>query len=310
MRPGRKRKQAALSLTLCVHGEMVPDNGEDSYLLEWQDARAIAAVFDGCGGAGARRYADYAGKTGAYMASRAVCGAVDSWFHGGDTSPEALGHAVEQALDVCRAHAGASAGLRGNIGKAFPTTAAIIVAGAEGAEAAVQCFWAGDSRCYSLDADGLHQLTLDDTDEPDALRNLTGDGVLTNLIHADGAFTLHEARLRLTAPCLLFSATDGCFGYIRTPMMFEYLIVKTLIEAESPRRWQEALGEELAACAGDDYSLCLLGCGYDSFAALQRAFRARAETLEARYIAEGLDPEAAWARYRTEYERWLPAVQA
>lgn len=301
----RKQKNTALSFTLCIHGEAVAGHGEDSYQLDQTDGRALAAVFDGCGGSGARCYANYAGNSGAYMASRAVCGAADIWFRGTELSRETLTQAIRQALEVCRTHAGASNGLRGNIGKSFPTTAAMVLAEPDGAEVAARCFWAGDSRCYSLDADGLHQLTLDDTDEPDALRNLSGDGVLTNLICADGSFALHEAQLRLTSPCLLFAATDGCFGYIRTPMLFEYVIIRTLVEAQSLRSWQQALDSVFAECAGDDYSLCLLAYGYDSFAALQRAFRARVETLEALYTAETLDVEAAWAQYRTDYERWL-----
>ena len=42
---------------------------------------AVAAVFDGCGGIGSRKYPRFMDHTGAYMASRAASGALHDWFH-------------------------------------------------------------------------------------------------------------------------------------------------------------------------------------------------------------------------------------
>ena len=66
----------------------------------------------------------------------------------------------------------------GSLGKAFPTTASVITGKTNGNKVDVTCYWAGDSRCYMLDANGLHQLTADDLDGQDAMSNLSNDGVM------------------------------------------------------------------------------------------------------------------------------------
>ena len=55
--------------------------GEDSFFCAQSDDSAIVAVFDGCGGLGARKYEAFQGHTGAYMASRTVAGAICDWYN-------------------------------------------------------------------------------------------------------------------------------------------------------------------------------------------------------------------------------------
>ena len=92
-------------------------------------------------------------------------------------------------------------------------------------------FWAGDSRAYVFDPDGARQLSTDDLRDPgDALANLRHDSVVSNAMSADTEFHVSYRRVELQAPFLLVCATDGCFGYVPTPMHFEHL------RAAGPRR--------------------------------------------------------------------------
>ena len=85
-------------------------------------------------------------------------------------------------------------------------------------------FWAGDSRAYVLPADGARQLSTDDLRDPsDAMANLRRDSVVSNAMSADTDFHVNYRRVELKAPFLLVCATDGCFGYVPTPMHFEHL---------------------------------------------------------------------------------------
>ena len=65
----------------CVHVSLavVPENGEDSFTFH-RDARSgFLCLADGCGGLGARRYANMDGHTGAYLASRIVTECLARW---------------------------------------------------------------------------------------------------------------------------------------------------------------------------------------------------------------------------------------
>lgn len=296
----------ALSMLFYVAGEAIPENGEDSFCIDMRDDRALVAVFDGCGGIGAQRYQSYCEKTGAYMASRAVAGAAEKWF-ADNTGAANLENYIRVALRVCTRFSDKQVSrLRGSLGKSFPTTmAAIVCDPVEDDNVRADCFWAGDSRCYLLDQAGLHQLTADDTPRGnDAMSNLTDDGVLTNMINGSEPFTLHRKSYAFSLPCILFSATDGCFGYIATPMEFELLLLRTLMDSKSISEWKEHLFELFSDVSGDDFTMCLAGYGFKDFRDVQRRFSKRFSELD-----KLLEPENVrnnlWAKYRKEYEAYL-----
>ena len=305
----------ALSMLFHVAGEAIPENGEDSFCVDMRDNRAMVAVFDGCGGIGAQRYQNYCEKTGAFMAARAVAGAAEQWF-ADDADAAKLENYIRAALRVCTRYGDQQVSrLRGSLGKSFPTTmAAMVCAPAEADKAEddkdenkvqADCFWAGDSRCYLLDQSGLHQLTADDTPGGnDAMSNLTDDGVLTNVINGSEPFALHRKSYTFSPPCILFSATDGCFGYIATPMEFELLLLRTLMDSKSISEWKEHLFELFSEVSGDDFTMCLAGYGFKDFRDVQRRFSKRFSELD-----KLLEPEDVrnnlWAKYRKEYEAYL-----
>lgn len=139
-------------------------------------------------------------------------------------------------------------------------------------------FWAGDSRCFVLNSNGLVQLSKDDVvTNSDALENLINDAPLSNFVNADVEFTIHQRTQEIEKPCLLIAATDGCFGYLESPAHFEYQILKHLVNAFNLDEWKANLSNELRKIAADDISLSLLAIGYDenSFDKLKSDFQNR-----------------------------------
>lgn len=302
--------------------EKIEHNGEDSYFTSLTDGAGLVSVFDGCGGSGAKKYTRFQNKTGAYMSSRVVAGATRDWFTQSFGTPEfenepaaSLKRKIQKYLNICKEVGDEASSLKGLLAKDFPTTASIVVATSrDGKTVDVLCLSAGDSRCYMLSPEGLMQLTEDDLGNVDAMENLTADAVLTNVITTSKDFEIHEKRLTVPTPCILFAATDGCFGYLSTPMEFEYMLLECLLTSRNVLEWEDRLKSTLIRLSGDDFSFTGLSVGFGSFEGIQQAFRPRAEHLNAAYIANlqhaTLEEKTRlWHLYKGKYERFLrPAV--
>ena len=65
----RKDLQGTL---LSISHAVLPDEGEDSFVLRENPALSWMGVADGCGGLGSRRYAGVENHTEAYLAARLV----------------------------------------------------------------------------------------------------------------------------------------------------------------------------------------------------------------------------------------------
>jgi serine/threonine protein phosphatase PrpC len=324
--------------------EKVPGEGEDCepLLVVGQD-RSLLAVFDGMGGAGGTVYDTPAGRhSGAWFASRTALDVVQGHLPeivgpgpevDGPRAAGLLHDRLREALARRLADFGAPrSSLRSKLLRALPTTMAlayVVRTEPDGTDWVCHCFWAGDSRVYTVDPeDGSHQLTADDLrSDHDALENLVDDAVMDNCISADTDFHINYRRIELRAPFLLLAASDGCFGYVPSPMHFEHLILSRLQAATSVDSWRAGLRSAIESVAGDDATIALLAVGGD-LDAIRAIFAPRLEHLVKTYIDPLDDIEQQmrttvqradelrqqrlalrselWSRYKPDYERLLP----
>lgn len=310
-----------LNFVLSFCKEIKPENGEDSYCYSFCDTAGMLGVFDGCGGAGAKKHECYSGKTEAYIASRLCSGAFYDCFRKNfpndmpaeNMAKELFAPAVIQQL-LENEPDEEEFRITGSMVRTLPTTAAVaVVRRGKGSMLEVNALWAGDSRVYILDKTGLAQLTQDDTSVSDPMENLYEDGVLKNIFCSDRKVKLNSKTVQVKPPFVLISATDGCFGYVSTPMEFEGTILHSLLNADNPEQWEQNMANMIAQTAADDHTMCLAAFGYPNFTAMQRSFSRRyGEILSAYlnpvYILPADDRESRqklWEKYRGNYMRYL-----
>jgi serine/threonine protein phosphatase PrpC len=302
--------------------QKIAGHGEDSDpIVRHGRELGLAAVFDGMGGAGGTTYETTDGpRTGAYLASRVARDVVEKrmvalldpeWNLDGGAAAQDLQRSVRKALQERLAELNAPAsGLRSRLLRALPTTMALAALQRQepgGDRWTCHLFWAGDSRAYVFEpGTGARQLTTDDIrDHGDAMANLREDSVVSNAISADTDFVVHHRQVELTTPFLVVAATDGCFGYLPSPMHFEHLVLAALRDAPDTDSWSTAVQTAVSAVAGDDAAMATLGFGadHDGF---QTAFAERTADLERRWITPLDDLDAALR----EQERKLAEVRA
>ena len=307
-------------ISFCV--EKKKNNGEDCEKHALNGEAAFFGVFDGMGGAGAKSCPRFDGKTEAYIASRVTGDAFVRWFENGCETgrwqPETLKSRLVSELEDCRAAVGERSMLVGGIKKEFPTTAAAGICRIGDRRIEIELFWAGDSRVYLLNTQGLAQLTEDDLGGIDAMENLRSDGALTNMVNLTQDFTIHRAHLSMDRPGVIFAASDGCFGYLSTPMEFEYLLLETMMSSNRVRSvpggpgdsWTDNLISAIGEVAGDDYSLSGYSIGFGPFGEMKKAFSPRARELYGSFIAPLKNADyqrklELWHQYEGNYHRML-----
>lgn len=309
-----------LSLLEVIQGESNPGYGEDSCFAAANDHYALLSVMDGCGGLGSRKYRTYQDRTGAWMASRAVAGSLYNWFHENSALPEnlrdSLSSAVQRGFQVLENHGGSSSKISGSMVRNFPTTLACAVVHPDQDGLAAEVIWAGDSRVYLLNEEGLMQLSVDDTGQTDALLSLYQDPPLENLLSANRV-SLNHQKIRLIGPFLLICATDGCFAYTPSPMHFEKILLEGFAESQSLEDACQNINTRIQDLAADDYTMVMAGFGYDSWLDLKTSLQIRLRNFEERYPVEFTDDpddqnsdaqreqlEDVWfSGYRDDYER-------
>lgn len=292
--------------------------GEDSYTVGNLDEFCYIAAFDGCGGSGARKYPLLNNRTGAWLASRACSDSLerfiaDGKFNFSSESTDALEKYIFSQLNYLKTQCSQEGGLRigGSMIRSMPSTISIVSAKEENDQLLCNFLWAGDSRGYILDSNGLSQITIDDIDSnaDDAFLNIREDGILTNVANGDIPFELHQKMVYVNSPVLLISATDGGFAYLHTPMDFEYVILNTLVYAETPEQWIGNLTQQLYSVAGDDVTVLIAPIGYGDFINLKEMFYQRHKELYENYIVREQDAsdeqlKGLWEIYKSDYYRW------
>jgi serine/threonine protein phosphatase PrpC len=334
---GRAGRVRALS----VWTERRPGRGEDAEPLALHHAASgagLVAVFDGSGGSGAApAWPGPDGETysGAWVGARAARLGTERWFQraveqGEPQTPDRLAEHLRSTLRA--ANPPGRSKITGSMRRALPTTLAAVAYQLGDHDVRWRALWAGDSRSYVLlPGSGLHALSRDHTAEDDALGQLRQDPPMTNVVCADRPFTVdaqpEREYGRFPLPCVLLTATDGFFGYLHTPALFECLLLHTLAQSHGMADWAARLRNAVQGYTADDASLSLVALGFDDFPRFAEVFRDRyrqvtetyVNTFPGRYGPEGpegpagLDPlrrwqDETWGTYRTGYERYMPPL--
>ena len=308
-----------LDLIQVIEKAAKKDFGEDSFYCAQGVNSALISVCDGCGGLGARRYETFQGHTGAYIAARTVTGAIHDWYHKYYTKSwkdscqmaNSMMDYINQAYKVCEPYTAERMRIRGSMVRKLPTTLALAYAEDAGDRVLVHSLWAGDSRVYLLDDRGLAQLTIDDTDVADALENIYYDGAMTNVLSSDEQYQINSKTIYLNRPALIFATTDGCFGYVPSPMEFEYIILNALVKSETPERFKEKLYRQFSQYAGDDFAFGIMSFGFLDYQNTRRVLKPRLQYLEENYMShitcehDEKSIRRLWREYKGNYERYL-----
>ena len=304
---------------LVTEDEAVENHGEDSYFVRTLDSGLfVMGVFDGCGGLGGRRYTSLNKRTGAWIGSQTAAYAADAFvkrgkFNFSRESAQNFRDYIRKKLFDYKNRLEVSTGVQigGKLKKSLPTTVCMAAARQDDSEINLcEFLWAGDSRGYILDDEGLCQMTADDIDAngDDAFRNLREDGVLTNVANGDTSFELHSGTRYVSRPSILVCATDGCFAYFLSPVDFEFVILDTMISADSTEKWLELLGKRIKEVTGDDYAMTLSCLGFGSFDEMKIYFKARrecvAQFIKSQENASEEELAILWEQYRPTYYRY------
>lgn len=301
----------------CLSREKVQGKGEDSFLLDIDRKKGIIGVFDGSGGSGSKVYPFFDGHSGAYVAARVLAEVSAHWFAAlPDDLKECfslkevrrLKFLIDRHLKACSERGKGKSMLKGNLMKEFPSTLSLVLIAPWKEKALLTEFiWAGDSRGYLLDISGLHQVTVDDIANADAMDNLFEDAPMKNVISASHSYGLNRRTGIEQLPALVISTTDGCFGYLRSPMAFERLLLETMERSESMEQWKNEIDHVLKKISGDDYTMCVYAAGFGSFRAMQLYFSDRLREVKQKYSFDSVEKEillSEWKEYKREYEAY------
>lgn len=258
------------------HCPLGKDRGEDFLFCDHsRPGLHLQAVFDGCGGAGSWKYDEFQEHSGAYIAARSISGnsaGVGAWFD--MQTEETCADPQKTALDyqafakdwlVTLKETCKPMSLVGSLVRSFPCTADIALMQLAGPmKLNLTTLHCGDSRVYALTPQGgLVQLTDDDTKgHPDPLESLRLSAPLSDMLNADTPFTVKPRRVFLPMPCAILCATDGVFGYVRSPMDFEHLLLTAIAETDSMDEFETELEKRLTAITGDDTTLIMSFYGW------------------------------------------------
>lgn len=325
---GKMCDHLSLDFVLSFCQDKIPRHGEDSYCYSFCDVAGLLGAFDGCGGAGAKKHDYYSGHTEAYMASRFCAGVFYDCFRqlfpcrctAAELTTEVFAPEIMRLLNEYEPPKDDTGfAIKGASVRTLPSTAAVaLIQQKQDGSMLVTAIWAGDSRVYIMDSQGLAQLTVDDTTVPDPMLNVYEDGALRNVLCSNKPAKFHCRTVSMQEPFVVFSATDGCFGYLSTPMEFEGVLLETLLKTDCAAQWESELAGRIGAVAGDDSTLCLAAYGYGSYTGLQQAFAKRYSQLQADYLQAVAklpleDRESRfslWETYRNQYMRHTKDGQA
>lgn len=177
----------------------------------------------------------------------------------------------------------------------LPTTLSVTLMREREESVDLICLWAGDSRAYYWNEEGLAQISDD---------HEIG-GTMTNLISLAKDFRLQICSLKVKKPCLVFNATDGVYKCMMfaSPLDLESLLLQAISASESVEQLEENLDKiyENIGRHDDSNSLAAVTFGYADFGALKAAAGKRSDEIERKIVSRL--PGILTRDYRAEYEK-------
>ena len=314
----KQSKQKGLDCVVEIAYKPLGEKGEDAFAYSFEEKSVhTQAVFDGCGGSGSWQYAEYNNATGAFISAQSMAKAYLEWFNAvsGDIvndSKQAAASFQKMAQDVLVNLKSKCAAMKvsGSLVKAFPCTASVALMSIAEDTLSLTTLNIGDSRIYCMGPLGLIQLTVDDSEgNPDPLESLRESAPLSDMLNADKAFSIKARHFSLGYPCAIICASDGIFGFLRSPMDFEYLLLKTLMDSNSVAQYENKLQEKIVEVTGDDSTCIMSFYGWGSFENIKKQMSSRYQYISSvvQALNEAMETgtfnsvlEEKWATYKKQ----------
>lgn len=290
------------------------------YRVDDNEAKAVAAVFEGSGKYSEVEYAEFDNRTGANIGSRIAAAATLNWFNSDkcnfdDNDADRLRASIDLIMRKAKRELDYEGdNLFNKKPKNFNTSAAVCAVDYYNDDSAIcEFLWAGNCRGYVLDGYGLCQLTEDDVNgTQDAFVGRADGAKLVNVINADVDYTMNFRRISITDPMMLITATTAAFDDFGSPMEFEYAILYALIKSKNIAEWEQRLTAIIKQYADDDFSMTVMSVGFDDFDHMKKHYEPRIKQLIEEYIRPlnaarkgetKLNIRSLWNRYRDGYYR-------
>lgn len=313
----KSSQKKALDCVLEIVYKPMKEKGEDAFAYNFaREAVHTQAVFDGCGGSGSWKYGEFNNATGAFVAAQSMSKAYLEWFNtapadiladagkAGKYFHDMADHTLAELKRSC-----APMKVSGSMVRSFPCTASITITIPQDKGLCVTALNVGDSRVYYLAPDtGLVQITVDDSSE-DPMETLRSSAPMTDMLNADNPFQVKTRQLHLDYPCAIMTATDGVFGYVRSPMDFEYLLLKAIEDSDCFARFEDTFKNMIVSITGDDSACIMSFYGWGSYQGVKEMVRRRYEYM--RSLVDALDKaekngaldtviDETWSDYRKQ----------
>ena len=268
---------------LCIDAEKIKNKGEDAIISKFDEhGNGYIFVFDGCGGAGSEKHPDLGQEKSAYIASRSCALFFEHYYESIDFSDtKELSRQLHSYLVKVNKHYPMESS-ESTLVDVLQTTISGAVVKVEEDKINAKFIWAGDSRGYIIDEFGLSQVTEDDVNSEDAYRNLSDDAIMINRIHGNQnkeLFKIHSAEIELHEKGIIICATDGCYDYFNSPMVFEFFIVTMLFMSDSFSQAESRILDVLNEKSGDDCSMIAAFYGFSHYSEIKKFLQERFEIL-------------------------------
>ena len=302
-----------LNIALAVTGRGSEGRDEDSYSYCFNDNGGFIGVFDGFGEMDSTTYSMLGRRTGGYIAGRLAAESTIKMFQNGNFTFSEM-DSIKLTSDLKKYIDKVKKNFADNQDTALvPTTASIIACDYSKKDSIMfEYLWAGNSRGYFLDKNGLCQITEDDVVEQISPIDETKKPRVINLVNAETDFKINIKTVRTDAPTILVTATDGAYGSFATPMEFEYALLYTLNRAKNVAQWESLLRRLVSEFAKDDFAIMIVAFGFDDFKDLKHYFFERTKKMFNEYIEpiskakeenSTSKVEELWNNYKADYYR-------